>query len=396
MNYLTGSGYFLFMLSIVLILLFFLFYPLAAYIRSLFKSTRNEAHPEWDYSISIIVAAHRAEHLIIKKIQNVLDLIKPTRSWELIIFCDGLHEDDTRKKVQPFLSESIKFFSSDQHEGKAEALNSAVRASRGEILVFSDADAILKMDALVKLLRHFADDKIGGVCGREVIHETENPLTNAHKNYFVFDELLRKNESRIGSACYNSGKLHAIRRSLWRPVPSGVMDDIFTSFTVVKNGFRFVFEEEAVAYIPVPSRSVTHEIKRRRRIVSGSLHAVVLNISLLNPRRYGFYSMSFFVDRILRRTVPFLFIGLLCSSMIIAISDRLFLIVVSAQILFYCINLLMIKIKVPVPLGALHTFLSTSVYFCAGNIGTFLGVVDFCRGKKPDKWTPVKQDHDMI
>jgi cellulose synthase/poly-beta-1,6-N-acetylglucosamine synthase-like glycosyltransferase len=44
-------------------------------------------------------------------------------------------------------------------------LNDAVRESKGEIVVFSDAAAILQPDSLRQLVANFADPKVGAAGG---------------------------------------------------------------------------------------------------------------------------------------------------------------------------------------------------------------------------------------
>ena len=47
----------------------------------------------------------------------------------------------------------------------ANALNHAVAQARDEILIFSDAATLFAPDAVAKLARHFADPRVGAVCG---------------------------------------------------------------------------------------------------------------------------------------------------------------------------------------------------------------------------------------
>ena len=50
--------------------------------------------------------------------------------------------------------------------GKVRAQDAAVDAATGEVLAFSDANALWEPDALRRLVRPFADQRVGYVCGQ--------------------------------------------------------------------------------------------------------------------------------------------------------------------------------------------------------------------------------------
>ncbi|MDP3979774.1 MAG: hypothetical protein Q8Q33_00005, partial [Chlamydiota bacterium] len=50
---------------------------------------------------------------------------------------------------------------------------------------------------------------------------------------------------------------------------------------------------------------------------------------------------------------------------------------------------IMNKVQAP---RIVRKFGSFALYFIVGNIGSFLGLFDFLRGKSPVKWDPIKQD----
>jgi biofilm PGA synthesis N-glycosyltransferase PgaC len=274
--------------------------------------------------------------------------------------------------------------------GKNAALNEAVRESHGEVLVFTDADAFLERDAVSKLLAHFGDPEVGGACGRVSIGEPLMALQPAQNNYARYEQAVRRLETRIGSTAFNEGKLYAMRRRLYRPVPDGASDDMFTCLSVVSRNHRMVFEPGAVAHIPAPSRSVVHELQRRRRIVSGSLTAIRTMMSLLNPRRYGFFSLSLFTTKILRRFVPVFMIILFVASLVLSADHPVIAFVFAGQLLFYflAVSSLLVPRRAPGSIPA--SLQSSALYFCAGNFGTFLGLADFVRGRNVTMWTPLK------
>ena len=75
--------------------------------------------------------------------------------------------------VSSYKSKGIISIFSPKRSGKTDALNSAVTESKNEIIIFSDANSMFQHDAVRKLVRHFKNVKIGGVCGRKSILHSE-------------------------------------------------------------------------------------------------------------------------------------------------------------------------------------------------------------------------------
>lgn len=381
---------FIFFFSVLGFLLVFLFTPLLVWIVYLIKGKKTVKHSSTHLSVSLITVAHNAEDLIVDKIKNSLLVSFPSDNYEIIIFSDGL-TDRTENKVKPFIGKSVHFLSSPCHEGKISGINKAVRHSTGEIIVFSDADAILDSNAIINLVKNFADPEVGGVCGKNIIYETNKKLKYAQSVYMKFDIVLKKLESQIGSIASNTGKLYAIRRNLFQPMHQAVTDDLYVCLSIVKQNYRFIFEPEASAYIKVPARSSMHEVERRRRIVSQSLRGMFLNKEVLNPLKYGVFSVNLFVNKVIRRCLPFLLFLLFFSSLFLSFYNQFIKTVLFLQFAFYILAFSYQVLFQYIPqIRVVSRLASVAYYFCLGNFGTLLGVCDFLMGKQVGKWEPIK------
>ncbi|MBF0327752.1 MAG: glycosyltransferase [Nitrospirae bacterium] len=357
---------------------------------SIFAVKKSISFEPTAFSVSIITVVHNGEKLVSEKIINSLSLNFPSPQYEVVIYSDG-STDRTEEAVKPFLDEHVRFYSSAGHEGKINGMNNAVEKCTGDVLVFSDADALLEKDSVAKLVRHFADPGIGGVCGQREISAEKHKLKKAQGSYIKFDSMIKLLESRSGSISSNDGKIYAVRRSLYRPIPDGVTDDLYACLSVIAQGYRFVFEPEAVAYVRVPSRSAPHEVVRRRRIVGTSLRGIWMMRELFNPFRHGIFSLSLFINKILRRLLPFSLIMLFFSTLILSFygfAMKIFVVLQAAFYLTACIYLLfMNKLS---GRGAVSKAASMIFYFCLGNYGTLRGVLDFISGRVVTKWKPLK------
>lgn len=374
------------------ILLVFGLYPLALLLvgslRPRPRPPRVVARP----SSSLLVAVRNGEGLVTAKVENTLAL-RGTGPAQVVFVSDG-STDRTVERLETLAGERIEVLALAEHRGKAHALNLAVQRCHGEILVFSDADALLAPDALDWLLAPFADDSVGGVCGQRVIQgEERGELSGAQGHYVAADSGLKRAESRLGSVTSNDGKLYAIRRSLFRPIAPGATDDLYACLSIVEQGRRFVFEPRARAFIRTPSRGTSHELARRRRIVSRSLCGISTKRALLNPLRHGFFSIQLLINKVCRRLLPVFLTGLLASSVALTcarvhpVAD----LALALQLAFYLLALAHGALtRLPWRVPGLGAAASAAYYFCVGNLGTLLGLADFLRGREAIKWDPIK------
>jgi len=339
-------------------------------------------------SVSLLVALRNAQDLVDEKVENALALGAP----ELVLVSDG-SRDATAERLREAAARApratrVTVLELPEHVGKAAALNRGAALCRGDVLVFSDADALLAPDALVYLLAPYADPGVGGVCGQRVLHERGGELGLAQGRYIAADSALKRAESRVGSVTSNDGKLYSIRRALFRPIAAGATDDLYTCLSVVEQGYRFVFEPRARAFIRTPSRSAPHELARRRRIVARSLRGIFLKRALLNPLRFGSFALQLLVNKVFRRLLPLFLVGLFLSSLALSFSRPWALGLLLGQVAFYLLAVAHAACaRTPLAGPA-----AVAWYFCLGNVGTLLGLGDFLRRRETIKWDPLKAD----
>lgn len=339
--------------------------------------------------LSVIVACRNPQELLKEKIANTFALDWPADAIELIVICDG-STDDSARTLNAWGDARLRYHCFPEHRGKAAALNQGLAMARGDILVFSDVDALLAPDALRLLTRHLADESVGGVCGQRVLADEGKALRDAQASYVDWDSRIKLLESRLGSVTSNDGKLYALRATAARPFAAGVTDDLHAALQVIAQGWRFVFEPAARALIRVPARFPAHEVARRRRIVCRSLTGILLCRQVLDPRKFGFFSLALFVNKVLRRLLPLFLTLLLVSSGILAIDSLfwggLFLLQLAAY------GLALLGAAMPGLPGRWGKLTRKAHYFVLGNLGTALGVWDFLRGHQVLRWEPNKVD----
>ena len=336
--------------------------------------------------VSLIIPVWNEEKAIAARLENALALDYPRGRLEIIVPSDG-SDDGTEEIVASYADRGVKLLAL-QRRGKIYGLKDAVNAATGEVLVFSDANSMYERDALRKLARNFADPEVGGVCGNQVYLKNKKADTTSQGEnlYWSFDKWLKQMESLTGSIVSAHGAIYAIRRSLYQPPASAaVTDDFAISTAVIEQGYRLVFESEAIAYEePIPAAE--REFSRKVRIMNRGLRGVLLRKRLLNPWRYGFYSIVLFSHKLLRRLVPFFLLVLLITSWLLYAHHAFFLFAAGAQTLFYLLAGAGYGLRRH-RLGRLK-FLYIPFFYCLANAAALVAVLRLLAGKKVELWQP--------
>ena len=267
---------------------------------------RDDSTPEVD----LVIAAHDEAESIAARIENALTLDYPRERLHVWIASDG-SQDDTVAIARRYAEQGVRVLDLPRG-GKAAALVSAVEAGSAEILAFSDANSDWQPDALRALVRSFADPAVGGVAGdQRYVEGTEEAA--GERSYWSFDRLLKRWQSRAGNAISATGAIHAIRRELFEAPPADATDDFMISTGVIARGRRLVFEEDAVALEP-PAPATGSEYRRKVRITTRGLRAVLHRRALLDPRRTGLYALELAVHKVWRRQTWLPLLGLVALA----------------------------------------------------------------------------------
>ena len=346
-------------------------------------------------SASVVIAAHEEEASIGARVDNLLAVDYPPERLEIVIASDGstdrtvaeARRDDPRVRVLDL-----------PRTGKASALNAAVAASTGEILVFSDANTAYAPDAIRQLVRSFADPEVGGVAGNQVYLKAlpgmpldasdATAIGAGERSYWDFDRVLKDAESLGGSVISATGAIYAIRRELFREVPDGVTDDFMTSTRVIAAGRRLVFEPNAVALEPVAGSSRS-EYKRKVRIMTRGLRGVAMARGLLDPRRYGFYAVQLFTHKVLRRLMAIPLLVIAATSLTLWENGPIYRLAVLGQVLVYGLGAIGLGLRDH--RAGRRPWFSLPAFFVLVNIASLHAAWNLVSGRRIDRWQPARR-----
>lgn len=373
----------LFVVSGLVVVYVYFGYPLLIWILSRLRPrpvAKGDAMPY----VTLVIAVFNEEAVVARKIANSLALDYPADRLEVMFVSDG-STDGTAGIIRSAESSTVRLLELPRG-GKAAALNAGAAAARGEILLFTDANVDLSPDSLRIMVKSFADPEVGGVSGKKkYVVKLGADTTEVGENlYWRWDQWQKKLESEIGSIFAADGTLYAVRRSLYVPIGDPAQaDDIAISARIVLQGFRLLFEPEAVAWEEAPVEGLD-EFRRKVRVTNHSVRA------LLNLGRAlwtsGFYSVELISHKLVRHLIPFFLLALLFSSLWLAIDSTIFSALLLLQVGFYGIAFAGAALR-KTSLGTKRIF-SVPYYFCLVNAAALLGVLGIARGRRVRAWTP--------
>jgi cellulose synthase/poly-beta-1,6-N-acetylglucosamine synthase-like glycosyltransferase len=290
-------------------------YPLSLEIakRILVRKKNNELPQQSgtsQVSCAVCLCAYNEAKPIRDRITNLLSikefLAQQNIALNIFAYADGC-SDDTANILRSF-GEKIHLVVSESRTGKSVGMNTLLGQVEDTFVVFTDANVEYELTAIPRLLQRFTDPTVGCVVGHlRYTNEKESATAATNSLYWRFEENLKQQESDTGSVMGADGSIFAIRRSLFRDVPADIIDDMFTSMSIVCDGYRIVRADDAIAYERTAA-TLKEEYRRKIRIACRNFNC----FRLLRPRllRLSLWNLYKYVShRLLRWLFIFSFLG---------------------------------------------------------------------------------------
>lgn len=340
-------------------------------------------------TVTLIISAYKEQAVIARKIENALALDYPEDRLEVVVISDA-SDDGTDEIVTGYAQRGVILFRQEPRAGKSAGLTRFVPQTRGEVIVFSDANSMYQPDALRQLVRHFGDEAVGYVVGQQRYESGTAEVSVAESLYWRFETWIKRQESRLGSVVGGDGAIYAIRRELFRPLRPDDISDFTLPLQIVAAGYRGIYEPSAICYEQT-ALSFPGEFRRKARIVNRSLRAVLRVKGVLNPFRVGIFSVQLLLHKVLRWFVPFFLLSMLCCSAYLAVeSPGLYRGMLMGQLVVY----LTAAGRFVPGLGRFKAVYVT-YYFCLVNAAAAVGILQQVFGHSIATWTPERSDESV-
>src|SRR3984893_11122493 len=150
--------------------------------------------------ISLLIPAYNEDDVIARKIENSLALDYPAELLEIVVASDG-SKDRTVETAQSLADgQRVRVLAFPENRGKVATLNASIPQLRGEIVVFSDAPAMLFPNSVRRLIENFADPAVGAVSGLyKIVKADEVDVGKSEDFYWKYETFLKIQESQVAS-----------------------------------------------------------------------------------------------------------------------------------------------------------------------------------------------------
>jgi cellulose synthase/poly-beta-1,6-N-acetylglucosamine synthase-like glycosyltransferase/spore germination protein YaaH/peptidoglycan/xylan/chitin deacetylase (PgdA/CDA1 family) len=246
-------------------------------------------HPEYQPEVSVLIPAYNEESVIVDTVRAALATSYP--KLEVLVVDDG-STDRTAELVRGYFGgDSRVQLIMQPNRGKPAALNHALGEAKGEIAVSIDADTVIDAEAIQRLVRHFADPRVGAVAGNVKVINRNRWITRWQALEYITSQNLEKRAfDLLNCIPVVPGAAGAWRTELLRSAGgfSGdtVAEDTDLTLTIRRDGWKILYDEDAIGRTEVPE-TVDALIKQRFRWTFGTLQAVWKHHDTVGKPRYG-------------------------------------------------------------------------------------------------------------
>ena len=189
------------------------------------------------------------------KLEN-LDKVDYAIDKTEIIIVDDASTDTTLAEIEAYMTSKshkrIRILSMQEHLGKTNCMNLALKSVNAEVVVVSDADCFWPSNILKKSLPYLCDATVGAVAGSELLLNPKSSWVTVGEE--LFDKTvtsIRVGESKVYSTIFSYGGFSAYKRAVLDEFDHAV-DDAGTALNLVQKGFRTLLLSEVGFYTPFP------------------------------------------------------------------------------------------------------------------------------------------------
>jgi cellulose synthase/poly-beta-1,6-N-acetylglucosamine synthase-like glycosyltransferase/peptidoglycan/xylan/chitin deacetylase (PgdA/CDA1 family)/spore germination protein YaaH len=243
------------------------------------RKPHRQASPGFNPRVAVLIPAYNEEKVIVRTIRSVLN--SDYNNLHVIVVDDG-STDRTFEVAREAYAKDIAAgrvqVLTKPNGGKAAALNHALDRIDEDFYVGIDADTVIAMDAISKLIPHFEDPSVGAVAGNAKVGNRVNLWTR----WQALEYITSQNFERRALDLFNVVTVVPGAIGAWRtagakaaggyPINT-VAEDADLTMNLLEQGYKVVYEDRALAFTeaPIDARGL---MRQRFRWSFGILQAV--------------------------------------------------------------------------------------------------------------------------
>lgn len=381
-------------MSLTLLIYPYAIYPLILFLFNKISRSNdqlNQKSENWPL-VTLIISAYNEEQIIEQKLNNALALKYPAEKLEIIVISDA-SSDGTDKIVKHFSenNSNINLLRQNERRGKTAGLNLGVEKAKGDIVVFSDANAMYDKNSIQELVKYFANPQIGYVMGAALYNEDKESAASENEGlYWKFEIFVKKLETKFYSVVGGDGAIYAIRKELYWKLDDDDINDFVNPLQIVAKGYRGLFNPQAICYEDAAG-DFKKEFKRKRRIVNRSWRGLTKYFGWFNIKEQYKFLFELFSHKVLRWFGLLFFIILIVSNLLIVvnISHPFYVITLIGEMSMIALGLFGLSYHKATE--NLPSFIYIPYYFLMAHAAALFGIIDEFMGIKHVTWEHVRE-----
>lgn len=238
-------------------------------------------------SITILIAAYNEQDNILSTLESI-DRQNYPGLLRAIVINDG-SKDKTSKRVKSVLDKYswLKFINCRTNRGKSGALNIALSRVKTPLTITIDADSYLYQNALKNIVERYMCDpqNTAAVAGAVLVRNSrENLVTRVQEwDYFHGIAAVKRIQSLYQGTLVAQGAFSLYQTAILKQInrwPACVGEDIVLTWTMLNQGYRIGFAEDACLFTNAPD-TWKQFIRQRQRWSRGLVEAFKANPGML-------------------------------------------------------------------------------------------------------------------
>lgn len=254
--------------TLLVVKISFLLYILFLYLR--YKAIPSVSDDELP-TCTVIVPVYNEGALVYKTLKSLVASDYPEEKLQIIAIDDGSQDDTWQwmKQAKSELGNRVSIYQQPQNKGKRHALYRGFNLGTGAVFITVDSDSVVQKNTLRMMTSPFVvDTSCGAVAGNVKVLNNEKAIIPRMLNVsFAFSfEFIRSAQSSLGSVLCTPGALSAYRREAvfncleewiqqtFMGQVSKIGEDRAMTNMILKQGYKVLFQREALVFTNVPER----------------------------------------------------------------------------------------------------------------------------------------------
>ena len=251
----------------------------------------------YEPAVAVLIPAYNEEKVIVRTIRSVLHSNYP--HIRVIVIDDGSQDrtfDVARDAYPKEIAAGRLLVLSKPNAGKAEALNLGVEHVDEEVFVGIDADTVIAPDAVRRLVRYFADKRVGAVAGNAKVANRVNLWTRWQALEYITSQNFERRAMdlldvvTVVPGAIGAWRTAAVKEAGGYPVNT-VAEDADLTMNLLEHRYKVIYDDHALAFTEAPA-TARSLMRQRFRWSFGILQAVFKHRAAARTNRaMGFFAL---------------------------------------------------------------------------------------------------------